>query len=289
MFGYVTPVKDKLRQQDFVLYRSFYCGICAQIGRDYGALPRFTTTYDATFLALLSHDVTEQEVEFEESRCIGNPFTKKLMIKGNELLKRVCASNVILSYYKLYDDVIDEGGVKKRLARAAMNKAYKKAVYLMPAVDEIVKRRYEELRKMEKSGEGSVDKVAHCFAMLLRETCEVVVKGKCDENFLSLCYNVGKFIYLIDALDDVGDDAKSGSYNPFLVGKTFENRKKFFADNAQEISFVLACTVNRATECFNSMKFTQSYTLLKNIVYDGLREKVEEVLKSDKKIPNPKI
>ena len=177
MFGYVTPVKDKLRQQDFVLYRSFYCGICAQIGRDYGALPRFTTTYDATFLALLVHDITEQEVEFEESRCVGNPFTKKLMIKGNELLKRVCASNVVLSYYKLCDDVIDEGGVKKRLARAAMSKAYKKAAYYMPAVDEIVKRRYEELRRMEKAGEGSVDKVAHCFAMLLRETCEVVVKS----------------------------------------------------------------------------------------------------------------
>ena len=33
MFGYVTPVKEELRQQDFLLYRAFYCGICVETGK----------------------------------------------------------------------------------------------------------------------------------------------------------------------------------------------------------------------------------------------------------------
>lgn len=115
-----------------MLYRAFYCGICAAIGRGYGSLPRFTTTYDITFLSLLVHDALNQDVAFSEERCVGNPFKKKVMIKDNPLLLRLCAANVVLSYYKLCDDVIDGGGGKKRIARAALRKSYIKASEALP-------------------------------------------------------------------------------------------------------------------------------------------------------------
>lgn len=290
MFGYVTPVKSELRDQDFVLYRAFYCGICAAIGRNYGSLPRFTTTYDVTFLSLLVHDVTSQDVEFYEAKCVGNPFQKKVMIRGNELLDRLCAANIIMTYYKLLDDVIDGGGGKKRLARAAMKKPYLKAVKVLPQADEIMKRRYGELRDLEKAGEKSIDRVAHCFASLLKEVAFCIIGDKADDNTLSLCYNIGKFVYLIDALDDVDEDAKKGNYNPFLAAYgSFTSRKEFYETHRDEIAFSLNSTVNRAIECFNGMSFTQSYSLLKNIVHVGLRNKVKEVLDSDKKLPNPKL
>ena len=290
MFGYVTPLKSELRQQDFVLYRAFYCGICAAIGKTYGSLPRFTTTYDITFLSLLVHDVANQEVTFSQRRCVGNPFSKKVMIDGNGLLDRLCAANVILSYYKLCDDVIDGEGVFKRVARAALRKSYKKAVLVLPEADVIIKKRYSELRELEKSGEKSIDRVSHCFASILKEVAAVLLDGKADDNMLSLCYNIGKFVYLIDALDDVGEDAKKGNYNPFLaLYGGFTSRKQFYEDNAEDIGFILNSTVNRAIESFNLMNFTQSYTLLKNIVHQGLREKVNEVLKSEKKLVAPKL
>ncbi len=290
MFGYVTPVKSELRDQDFVLYRAFYCGICKAIGKNYGSLPRFTTTYDVTFLSLLVHDVTSQDVEFYEAKCVGNPFRKKVMIRDNELLDRLCAANIIMTYYKILDDVIDGGGGKKRLARAAMKKPYLKAVKVLPEADEILKRRYGELREMEKAGEKSIDRVAHAFASLLKEVSFCVMGGKADDNTLSLCYNIGKFVYLIDALDDVDEDAKKGNYNPFLAAYgDFGSRREFFEAHKDEIAFALNSTVNRAIESFNGMSFTQSYSLLKNIVHVGLRQKVAEVLGSDKKLPAPKL
>lgn len=112
MFGYVTPVKEELRQQDFLLYRAFYCGICVETGRKFGALPRFFTGYDATFLAVLEHDYTQQSVEFKAGACVGNPFKKKAYVVENPLLTRVAAANVVLGFYKLCDDVTDGGGVK---------------------------------------------------------------------------------------------------------------------------------------------------------------------------------
>ena len=291
MFGYVTPVKEELRQQDYALFKAFYCGICVQIGKDYGSLPRFSTTYDITFLALFTHDILSQEVQFREGKCIGNPFQKKLIVESNPLMERLCALNVIMAYYKLSDDVIDGGGGgKRRLARALCKKAYRKAVEKLPRADEILKTRYEQLRNMEREGESSLDKVSHSFASLLKEVTAEVLGENAPEHALSLCYNIGKFVYLIDALDDIDDDAKSGNYNPFLVGvEKFESRREFFDANKESIEFTLACTVNRAIECFNNLKFTQSYTLLKNIIHDGLRAKVKEVLSSDKKIPRPRI
>lgn len=290
MFGYVTPVADKLRKQDYALFRAFYCGICVQIGKLYGSLPRFSTTYDITFLSLLVHDVASQEVTFKEGKCLGNPFKKKLMVESNPLLERLCAANVIMTYYKLCDDVIDAGGGKRRMLRAAVRGAYKKAAGLLPDVDEVLKKRYAELREMERRNEQSLDRAAHASALLLRETAAVILGDKINENVLSLCYNIGKFVYLIDALDDIDQDAANGNYNPFLAGgKSFDGRKKFFEDNKAEIEFTLTCTINRAIECFNGIKFTQSYTLIKNVIYDGLRAKLDEVLSSEKKIPRPRI
>lgn len=120
----------------------FIAAFAQAIGRGYGSLPRFTTTYDITFLSLLVHDALNQDVAFSEERCVGNPFKKKVMIKDNPLLLRLCAANVVLSYYKLCDDVIDGGGGKKRIARAALRKSYIKASEALPAVDTVVKMRY---------------------------------------------------------------------------------------------------------------------------------------------------
>ncbi len=289
MFGYVTPVKDKLRPQDFLLYRAFYCGTCVTL-KEYGTLPRFTTSYDIAFLSALVHDVCSMKVEFIEATCVGNPFKKKLMIKTNGLLKRVAAANIIMSWYKASDDCIDEGGIKKRIARSCLKKAYKKAKAELPKADEVFNLGYARLREMEKSGEKSIDKVADCFAVMLRELCAIVVEEKADDNFRSLCYNIGKFVYLIDALDDIDEDAKKKNYNPFLfLYGDFTDRRSFYKAHEEDLNFTLSSTVNRAIESFNKMKFTQSYSLLSNIVYYGLREKVKEVLGSEKKLPAPKI
>jgi len=71
MYGYVVPVKAELGQADFCLYRAFYCGICKSIGKQYGQMPRFTTSYDITFLSVLLHDVTKQRVHMRTAQKNG--------------------------------------------------------------------------------------------------------------------------------------------------------------------------------------------------------------------------
>lgn len=289
MFGYVTPVVEGLKKQDYILYKSFYCGICKLTGAKYGQLPRYTTNYDIAFLSVFLHDILSQDVKFVEGPCISNPFVKRVTVAENPLLEKIAAANIILCYYKAEDGVIDRDGLKYRALRNALKRPFIKASKLLPEVSELVKDSYENLRALEKSGSDVIDEVSDCFASLLKNLAESLT-GKADENQKGFCYNLGKFVYLADALDDISEDFKKRRYNVFLKAfGGYENRKQFISDNLSELEFCLNSTVNRVIENFNGLKFTQSYDLMRNVVYFGLRAKVKELLKSDKKLKPPKL
>lgn len=288
MYGYVVPVKAELGQADFCLYRAFYCGICKSIGKQYGQMPRFTTSYDITFLSVLLHDVTKQHVDFVNQGCICGP-RKKTIVCRNELFDKIVAANMILAYAKADDDVIDGGGLKKKAARRMLKKHYRKAAAMLPEADSIVREQYAKLRELEKANTAGIDRVADCFATMLEKT-GMLLTNSADENLGKLLYNVGKFVYVADAIDDLGEDFKKKRYNPLIAEYgEFKSRKSFIEEHRAELTFLLAGTVNRAIECFNKMVFTEASDLLRNIIYKGLRSKCEELLASEKKLPPPKI
>ncbi|MCL2797043.1 MAG: DUF5685 family protein [Firmicutes bacterium] len=355
MYGYVTPLKNELHCSDFMLFRSFYCGICKATGKAFGQIPRFTTNYDITFLSVLLHEFTGAEYAFEKKACVLNPFKKKVYVSPNGLGEKIAAANVILSYYKAADGCVDREGAKMRFARAILKKPYKKAVALLPGVDNACKTWYDNLRALEKENCQSPDRAADCFANMLAEVtlyivgttkckerltehegeCPVVsgqwsvVSDQCQEDkkmtgatsplsFVSDCgianekqnrtlitdhwplatelkalsYNVGKFVYLADALDDVGEDHKKNRYNPFLAAYGgFTTRAGFIQKNREALTFILASGVNRAIESFNNMRhiFKGGGGLVQNILYKGLRAKCEELLGSEKKLKPPRL
>lgn len=290
MYGYVVPNKPQLKMQDYVLYRAFYCGVCKATGKLYGQRPRFTTNYDVTFLSVLLHDYNTQDVTFKAERCVCNPFKKKVCVMRNPLLDRIAAVNIIMAYYKAVDGVIDKEGFSKRIVRRTLKRPYKKAARLCPEADEIVRSSYEALRALERKNAAGIDRVAHPFANMLKRLCVYLLDDKTDENKAALCYNIGKFVYLTDALDDIDEDYKHKRYNPFIAAYGFDgDRVGFLTGHRAELEFALSATVNRAIESFNNCRFTQSYDLLRNVVHEGLRAKVKELLESKEKLAYPKI
>lgn len=289
MFGYVLPVLGELSKQDFILYKSFYCGICKLTGVKYGQMSRFAANYDIAFMSIFLHDILRQDVSFCEEPCISNPFAKRVTVKENPLLDKIAAANIILCYYKAADGVIDRDGFKYRIMKHSFGKPYKKAKSLLPEVDEIIAEGYENLRVAERSGSDNIDKTADCFAAMLQKLFTALC-GKNDENAEKLFYNLGKFVYLADALDDIDEDFKKRRYNVFLKSfDNYKNRKQFIEDNFGDLSFCFNTTVNRIIECFNNLQFSQSYSLMQNVVFSGLRTTVRKLLKSDKKLAPPKL
>lgn len=289
MYGYIVPKKSTLSAPDFVLYRSFYCGICCGTGKLYGSVPRFTTNYDFTFFSALLHDYAKSEVVIEEHGCILNP-KRKAILQRNPLLDKLCAANIMLSCKKAEDGIADGDGVKYRIVRAALSKSAKAAKKVYPELWSAIENYCSAQRNIEKNRVDSIDRAADPFASLLKTLPEIILGVQTDDNLKGLCYNIGKFVYLADALDDITDDFKHKRYNPFLLRYgDFTDRKTFIENHRSDIKFVFDSVTGRAAQCFDGLRFTQSYTLLRNIVFEGMTAKAAELLASNKKLPPPRI
>ena len=227
----------------------------------------------------------------EEHKCVLNPVKKKAVLQPNPLLERIAAANILLAYHKAEDGVIDGDGVKYRVAKRMLYKPFKRALSVLGDANERIALSYKQLRELEKSGESSTDRAADPFASMLRDLPALVTGVRTDDKMQSLCYNIGKFVYLSDALDDLEDDRRHKRYNPFIAayGDGFKTRKDFIANNRDKLEFCFNAVTGRAIESFEALHFCQSYSLIKNIVCEGMPKKAEELLMSEKKLPPPRL
>lgn len=297
MFGYVLPVQKELKNHEYALYNSFYCGICLDIKARLGEFARIATGFDMTFFAILMSDVTAQEIEFFVCKCIGNPFHKKSVVQRNPLLDRIADMSVILAYYKAQDNISDGEIVKGKLAARLLRKAFNKAKQNSPEIDQIVQTSLSKLTELQNDNDISLDRLAHPFGDLIKRVGMLLCGDKTNEYIERLCYNIGKFVYLIDALDDLVEDIKKGTFNAFLHTLSKGNPSQFdkmtktqvLVKHGVEIEFAINSTINMCISGFNSLDFSQSYSVLKNIVHLGLRDKLAQVLKSKGKLSKSKV
>lgn len=279
MFGYITIDKKKLNEKETGLYQTFMCGICLSTKKLFGNFPRNFISYDINFFNVLFHSFLGTEVAIDSARCFASPFKKRTMLRINDLTDKMAAANVILNYFNLYDDVVDGFSSPKSVILAFYKNAYKKAQKLMPELDGEVSKKYEELRIMERDGCENLDKVCHSFAGLTRSFAEIILGDKANGFISDLTYNAGKWVYLIDALDDLKKDRKRKNYNPLIASfGNYENEKQFVLANKSELTFIFFATLNRIAACYNDLNLTKYLCLLNNVIYNTLRDKTNALL-----------
>ena len=280
MFGYLSPDKPYLYMKDNTLYKALYCGVCKSIGKISGQRARFTLTYDITFLSAIAHNITGKDIVVKKSRCIANPITVKPIAKRDEINDMLGAVNVILAYYKLKDDILDEN--KGNFKSVIFKKGYKKAKKRYPNVDKIVKDCYQNLVKLEIENSDSIDMVSDCFAVMLKDISKEVFKDKATENTDSLMYAVGKWIYLIDALDDYDKDVKSKNYNVFKNYYNAKDYKELIGKFENEIIVIFSDIFAQISENFNLIKSYFNNDLVLNILFRGIPKKTQNVINKGK-------
>lgn len=281
MFGYVTPDKPYLYMKDDVLFKALYCGVCKAIGKTCGQISRFTLTYDITFMSAVIHNLCGVDVKIKREHCVAHPFTKRPIANVDEITEALGALNVVLAYFKLSDDVADEkkGGVKRFLIKGGYARAAKK----YPEFSKIVETEYKKLSELEKNGENRIDAVCDPFSNMLKDLSRAMLGEKTTEYTDLLFYNLGKWIYLIDALDDYDKDIKKGDYNAFYVAYGAKNYAELKEKNAQEISFILGSVLSAIDEAILKLDFKFNADLIKNIASRGTKSRTKVVLqKTDK-------
>lgn len=276
MFGYLKPDNPYLYLKDETLYKSLYCGICKSIGKICGQVPRFTLSYDMAFMSAITHNILGVDVKINSERCIAHQIKKRPIAQPDDISLMLGAVNVILAYFKLSDDVIDEN--KGALRRSLIKTGYKKAKKLYPEIDKIVADGYKDLRKLEKENSDSIDIVCHPFSTIMEEVSTEVFKDKANEHTKTLFYALGKWIYLIDALDDYDKDVKKGSFNVLYNAYKCDNFKTLVNNYKEDVFFIFSGIFSQISENFSQIKMQFNTDLVTNVLTRGIPKTTNKIL-----------
>lgn len=262
MFGYVRINKMDLTFREYEHYKAYYCGLCKYLKRNHTELSRMTINYDITFLIVLLSSIYQPSAQVFHEKCIVDPVKKKKHII-NEITEYAASMNILLAYYKLEDDVNDEGDIKSRLVRRAYRKSFKTAYDKYPQKADFIKACLGELRSLEEDQSTSIDQTSNCFARLLEE----IFDYKDDEyrdRLRKVGFNIGKYIYIMDAYEDLDQDLEKGRYNPFSSYKDDREGLKVRVDK------LIGMTLARLEEAILNLDIKVNKSIIDNIIYSGV-------------------
>ncbi len=277
MFGYLKPDKPYLYLKDDTLYNALYCGVCKSIKNTCGNTCRFTLTYDVAFLSALVHNICGVDVDIKRKNCVAHPIKKRPIAMPDGISKKLANVNVLLAYYKLRDDVVDEN--KGNFKSLLFKKGYKKAKKALPNIDGVINNGYQNLLKLEKQNSSSIDMVSDCFATMMAEISNEIFENYKSNYTYNLVYAVAKWVYLIDALDDYDKDIKKNCYNVFYNAYKSPNYAELIKANSQELAFVFNSIFSQIKENYENIPKKYNTDLVENVLFKGMPKTTVSILK----------
>lgn len=270
MLGYVTVDKNELKVREWDVYQAYYCGVCKSIARRIGQLPRMTLSYDSVFLALVLASLSGQQEDIHKEHCITHHLEKKPVVLGNPAVDYAADVMVILAYHKCLDDWNDERKASALAVRTALATAYRKIKGCQPEVIAAVEDGLGRLSALEKENCALIDRVSDIFGDILA----VLFTGYGDHGddsrraLAHLGKHLGRWIYIIDALDDYEEDKAAGTYNPLLFRK----------DGLVGMENLLYNELAEIAKAYDLLDVRKNRGILENIIFMGLRGQTDRIL-----------
>ena len=170
--------------------------------------------YDLTFLAMVLSDGAG---EMCAKRCAVHPMRRRCCVAGDPALDAAADMSVILTYWQLRDGVADHGfwcGLKYRIASALLYPAYRKGTGTAASV-----RCGGQGASVGAGGAGTgemflLDAPADAFAKAAGTGGGGGQRSGAAAGDSAAAVPSGRWVYLVDAADDLRADIKSGGYNP---------------------------------------------------------------------------
>ena len=273
MFGYLVAAAGVLEDQERQRYQSLYCGLCRSLERCFGHPARLTLNYDMTFLVLLLGSLYEPEEEAAQRRCPRHPVEAQRYV-CSEISDYAANMNLALAYLKCLDDWNDD----KRLSALAEAKTlepwYRAVQARYPRQCQAISQALDALAELEREGQEAPDAAAACFGDLMAElfACKHDIW---EEPLRRMGFYMGKYIYLLDAYDDLEDDAESGSFNPLLPVRT--RMREEGSDFDAYVRALLSMLMASCTRAFEALPIVENIDILRNILYAGVWTKFEVI------------
>ena len=287
MFGYITPLKSELKVREFEYFRSYYCGLCHEIKKEYGNIPRFCLNYDLTFIGFLLEGLYSAPLTLKYVKCLRHPTTKIIIVDKTDTLNYSCNLSILLFNYKLKDNIADDKSIKSNFFKLLLSPAFKKDLLSMNSLASSIDKNITNLSILEKSKNFStLDEICAPFSdtmgIILRDFPYDIENDSIDlrNNLYWLGYYIGKWIYLIDALDDLNNDINENKFNPFniIYNNVNLNYSELLKTNISDIDFYISNCISNCIDYMNKIPFKKHFDIINNTISLGLLSKYYEIL-----------
>jgi len=286
MFGYTIPMEPMMSSEEVAAYRGYYCETCHQLRDGYGVMSTIIVSYEMTFANLILNSI------MDEGEIIKVPDTGKFCVfrhskRHTDLLNKMAAYTVLVANNGLIDDRMDGPSVKSNFGLLWLNRSIERARHDFPHYDELIMKGYEELREKEAAGCNDPIEMGRTSAMSMIWVLREIVDDEWTPELEELFLNMGIWIYVMDAIEDLEDDFKEKQYNPFLVGVTeFTNAKDFITKNVYSISGTLNTILGRMQAAYQAIRpsMKANVSITDNIIYQGVPISVRKVMSGNSKM-----
>lgn len=279
MFGYVTICEPELKVKDLRKYRAYYCGLCRKLKEEYGFIGQMTLTYDMTFAIILLTSLYETDTGMYRRRCKAHPMKKQQMLI-NEITEYAADMNLLLAYYHLKDDWNDEKKVGGLLGTGVLGSRAKQIISRYPRQSRVIETSLGELSVCEKENSRDLDRTAGCFGNLMAELF-VWKEDVWEEGLRRMGFFLGKFIYIMDAYEDLEEDMKKDCYNPLSDIRKQEGYE-------EKMRQILCMMIAECTAQFEKLPCLLDVDILRNILYDGVWSRYNKIQKKKMEEGNKK-
>lgn len=256
MFGYIRPAMGGLTEEQKNIFQGYYCGLCKSIRNRFNQKARLTLSFDCTFLAMVLDSIDSEENLLTDERCI-----KKRQVIYNQIMDQCADVNILLAYYNILDDEKDEKSIKAKSAKALLFSSYEKARSSHLFLDTLIEEYMQKIWDKEREKCDDDDVMGDLFGQLLAGIVDMMTD---NEDVVQLFYHLGRYIYLLDAVDDFDKDIKSGEYNVFV------QRYGQCEDILEKVQFNLECSLSKIDEQYRKLNILKNKEVLDNIIYIGI-------------------
>lgn len=280
MFGYIIANKPELKIKEYEIYQSYYCGLCKALGKNGGHTARLSLSYDMTFVYIVLSALYEPKEKQNREHCILHPVTGRMVTK-NEIADYVADMSLLMTYLKGRDDWKDRETIRKSIAgRLTMDmteKSYKRIRQKYKKKVGFILSCMKRLDQGEKAFSNDIDCMAGAFGDIMGEVF-CMNRDMWEQTIRKMGFYLGKFIYLMDAYEDIEEDIKTKNYNPFFDAYK-RLGKEMFDEYAKKVLLMMMAD---CTKEFERLPIVENAELIRNILYAGVWTKLRRKNIKDK-------
>lgn len=278
MFGYVKPYNDELKLKEIKIYKKYYCALCNELRKSYGRIATLFLSYEMVFTLILLESFSKEENlnKYVLSCQLDNIHIGSINI-SESILQYIAYINIHLVIWKLEDDWRDDKNIFAYLLKTLLVKKKRYQMYGQRyyRIIEIIDKNMIKFYEWEKEG-YDFDSLSEIMGEVWSQVvyCGAKIADISNEDswrLENICKDMGKWLYCIDAYDDLEKDMKKNRFNPLVQDKYDIKEIEYDA------KFMLQLILRSLSNKINEINLDRNNGIVCNIISYGLSYKVNEI------------